>query len=68
KNALDYLQFLADDGYLGNKPVGLISTSGGHMAGVNAVNAMIHAVHALRGVVVPLSVSIPQAWKVFGAE
>lgn len=53
KNALDFLEFLRPDGYLGGKPVGLIATSGGDMDAANAANALVHAVHALRGTVVP---------------
>ena len=68
KNALDYLEFLSEEGYLTNKVVGLIATAGGDMAGVNAINAMVHAVHALRGTTVPLLVSIPRARKVFDQD
>ena len=65
KNALDFAQFMAHDEnpYLQDKVVGLIATAGGDLAGANAVAAMVHAVHALRGTVAPLTVAIPQAWK-----
>lgn len=65
KNALDFLQFLAADEwpYLGGKAVGLIATAGGEQAAANATAAMVHAVHALRGVVVPLSVPLPRVWE-----
>jgi len=65
KNALDFAQFMARDEepYLQDKVVGLIATAGGDLAGANAVAAMVHAVHALRGTVAPLTVAIPQAWK-----
>jgi FMN reductase len=70
KNALDFLEFLADDErpYLHEKVVGLIATSGGEMAAVNAINAVGHAVHALRGTVAPLLVAIPQSYLVFDAQ
>jgi FMN reductase len=63
KNALDFLEFLADEekSYLQDKVIGLIATSGGTMAGANAVNNMVQVVHALRGTVAPLMVPIPQA-------
>lgn len=65
KNALDYAQFLSggDHPYFDGKVVGLISTAGGEQAGANATGAMVHVVHALRGVVAPLTVSISRAWK-----
>jgi len=65
KNALDFAQFLSggEHPYLDGKVVGLISTAGGEQAGANATGAMVHVVHALRGVVAPLVVSIPKAWQ-----
>jgi FMN reductase len=65
KNALYFAQFIASDEepYLQDKVVGLIATAGGDLAGANAVGAMVHAVHALRGTVAPLTVVVPQAWK-----
>jgi FMN reductase len=65
KNALDFAQFIASDEepYLQDKVVGLIATAGGDLAGANAVGAMVHAVHALRSTVAPLTVVVPQAWK-----
>ena len=70
KNALDFAQFLARDErpYLQGRVVGLISTAGGGMAAVNAIGAMVNAVHALRGVVAPLSVPVTQSWKAFDEE
>jgi FMN reductase len=68
KNALDYFEFLSEDGYLTNKVVGLIATAGGDMAGVHAINAMVNAVHALRGTTIPLLVSIPRAKKAFNQD
>lgn len=66
KNALDFVQFLARDErpYLDGRVVGLISTAGGTQAASNANTAMTHAVHALRGIVAPLMVSIPRAWQI----
>jgi FMN reductase len=65
KNALDFLQFLSEDErpYLDDRVVGLISTAGGDQAAMNAADAMVHAVHALRGTVAPLMVAIPRVWK-----
>jgi FMN reductase len=67
KNALDFAQFMARDEkpYLQDKVVGLVATAGGGMAAVNAINAMINVVHALRGIAAPLSVPVTQSWKVF---
>ncbi len=70
KNALDFAQYLARDGrpYLEDRVVGLIATAGGGMAAVNAINAMVNVIHALRGVVAPLSVPVTQSWKAFDEE
>ena len=70
KNALDFAQFMARDEkpYLQDKVVGLVATAGGGAAAVNAINAMINVVHALRGVAAPLSAPVPQSWKVFDDE
>ena len=70
KNALDFTQFMARDEkpYLQDKVVGLVATAGGGMAAVNAINAMVNVVHALRGVATPLSVPIQQSWKAFDEE
>ena len=67
KNALDFLEFLAHDErpYLHQRVVGLIATAGGELAAVNAVNAMVHVVHALRGTAAPLFVAIPGSHRVF---
>jgi len=64
KNALDWLQLLADHDppFLSNKPVGLISTAAGTQ-GLQAINTLDFVVRALRGWVVPLVVPIPQAWR-----
>ncbi|HET7480754.1 MAG TPA: NADPH-dependent FMN reductase [Rubrobacteraceae bacterium] len=65
KNALDFMQFLSRDErpYLDGRVVGLISTAGGEQAAANSNAAMVHAVHALRGIVAPLMVAIPKAWQ-----
>jgi len=65
KNALDFAQFLARDErpYLEDRVVGLISTAGGEQAAAHTTDAMVHIVHALRGVVAPLVVTIPRAWQ-----
>jgi len=65
KNALDYVQFLGKDEhpYFDGKVVGLITTAGGEQAAANANAAMVHVVHALRGIVAPLMVGITKAWQ-----
>lgn len=70
KNAIDYMQYLSggDYPYLHNKVIGLIVTAGGDMAGVNTLSAMTHSVHSLRGVVVPLMVSVNNVKTVFDAD
>ena len=70
KNALDFAQYLARDErpYLEDRVVGLIATAGGGMGAINAINAMINVVHALRGVAAPLSMPVTQSWKAFDEE
>ncbi len=70
KNALDYMEFLADAPrpYLHNKPVGLIATASGDMADVHSITAMTNVVHSLRGYALPLSVPIHNASKAFDKE
>ena len=65
KNALDYVQFLGKEEhpYFDGKVVGLISTAGGEQAAANANAAMVHTVHALRGIVAPLMVGVTKAWQ-----
>ena len=65
KNALDFAQFMARDEepYLQDNVVGLIATAVGDLVGTNAAGAMVHAVHALRGTVAPLTVAVPEVWK-----
>ncbi|HEY0605994.1 MAG TPA: NADPH-dependent FMN reductase [Herpetosiphonaceae bacterium] len=70
KNALDFLEFLSEEErpYLHDRVVGLIATASGEIAGVNAINALVHTVHALRGTVAPLLVPIPRPREAFDAE
>lgn len=70
KNALDFAQFLARDEspYLDGKLVGLIATAGGEQAATNTTAALVNVVHALRGIVAPLMVPIPKAWRLSDDE
>lgn len=70
KNALDFLEFLSEEErpYLHEKVVGLIATASGELAGVNAINALVHTVYALRGTVAPLLVPIARPREVFDAQ
>ncbi len=63
KNALDYLQELADDQrpYLHDIPVGCIVTAAGWQAGVTTLASLRSTVHALRGWPSPLGVVINSA-------
>jgi FMN reductase len=64
KNALDWLQLLADRDppYLTDKVIGLISTAGG-VQGLQAVNTMEFVVRALRAWAVPMVLPIPRAYQ-----
>jgi FMN reductase len=70
KNALDFAQCLARDErpYLQDNVVVLIATASGSMGAVNAINAMVSIIHALRGVAAPLSVPVTRSWKAFDEE
>jgi FMN reductase len=70
KNAPDFTQFLARDErpYLEGKVVGLISTAGGDQAAAHTTDALVHVVHALRGVVAPLTVAMPKTWRLTDEE
>ena len=70
KNALDFVQYLSRDekAYLDGRAVGLIATAGGDLAAARSIDAMVHAAHALRGVVAPLSVAMPKAWRMSDGE
>jgi FMN reductase len=58
KNALDWLHLPGGSVYLTDKPIGLVSVSGGTQ-GLQAINAMEFSVRALRGWAVPYVVPIP---------
>jgi FMN reductase len=60
KNALDWLHLPSGSVYLTDKPIGLISVSGG-THGLQAINAMEFSVRALRGWAVPYVVPAPRA-------
>ena len=70
KNALDFAQFLSRDErpYLDGKVVGLVATAGGDPAATNAIGTLVHVVHALRGIVAPLTAPIPRARQVSDGE
>ncbi len=59
KNALDFLELLANDNppWLSGKVVGLISVAGGN-SGTNAINGMINTCQTLRAWVVPMNVVV----------
>jgi FMN reductase len=69
KNALDWLILLSDRDppYLSNKPVGLVSTSGG-VQGLQAVNSMDFIARSLRCWSVPLVMPVPQSWRTFDPD
>jgi len=69
KNALDWLILLAesDPPYLSNKPVGLVTTSGG-VQGLQAVNTMDFIARALRAWSVPLVLPVSQSWQSFDPD
>ena len=66
KNALDWLQLLADHDppFLTDKPIGLVSTASG-VQGLQAINSMEYAVRALRGWAMPLVVPVSHALRAF---
>lgn len=63
KNALDYLQYLADDEppYLDGRAIGVLSTGAGTQAAVQTVNALRDVVHALRAWPTPIGVPIHES-------
>ncbi len=63
KNALDYLQYLADDDppYLDGRAVGVLSTGDGTQAVVQTVDALRNVVHALRAWPTPIGVAVHEA-------
>jgi FMN reductase len=66
KNAIDWLELLAqrDPAYLTDKVIGLICAAGG-MQALQAVNTMEFMVRALRGLAVPLVVTIDRSSQAF---
>jgi FMN reductase len=60
KNALDYVQFLANDdpSFLYGKTAAMIATGAGAIAAVNTLTQLNQVAHALRAQVVPLAVPI----------
>ncbi|RJF90592.1 NADPH-dependent FMN reductase [Sphingomonas cavernae] len=60
KNALDYLEDLADDGrpYLDGRAVGLIATAYGDQATMSTMQTLRSIVHALRGWPTPMGATI----------
>jgi FMN reductase len=70
KNALDYLQGLADDPrpYLQHKAVGCIVAAAGWQAGATTLSSLRATVHALRGWPTPLGVVVNSMTKPFGPD
>lgn len=70
KNALDYLQELADDPapYLDGKAVGCLVTASGWQAGGTTLTSLRATVHSLRGWPTPLGVVINSSDKPFGPD
>lgn len=60
KNAIDYVQDMADDArpYLSDRPVGCIATGAGWQGAVATLGQLRTIVHALRGWPTPLGVAI----------
>jgi len=63
KNAIDYLQSLADDDppYLDGRAVGVLSTGDGVQATVQTVDTLRNIAHALRAWPTPLGVTVHEA-------
>lgn len=60
KNAIDYLEELANDRrpYLEGRPVGLIATAFGHQAANSSINTLRTIVHSLRGWPTPFGAAL----------
>ena len=60
KNAIDYLEELADDQrpYLSGRPVGLIATAWGHQAANSSMTTLRTIAHALRGWPTPFGAAL----------
>lgn len=69
KNALDWLQLLADHkpAYLTGKPIALIATAAG-VQGLQAINTMEFVVRALRGWTIPFVAPIARSYAAFDAQ
>jgi FMN reductase len=69
KNVLDWLILLADrqPAYLTNKPVGLVTTSGG-VQGLQTINTMDFIARSLRAWSVPVVLPVSQSWKSFDPD
>jgi FMN reductase len=69
KNVLDWLILLGDrqPPYLSNKPVGLVTTSGG-VQGLQAINTMDFIARSLRAWSVPVVLPVSQSWKSFDPD
>jgi FMN reductase len=69
KNAIDWLELLASraPAYLTDKPVGLVSVSGGSQS-LSAITTMEQIVRSLRGWTVPLVVPVHRAGEVFSKD
>ncbi len=63
KNAIDYLEFLAEykPPYLTFKPVGCIAAAGSENAGSVTLQTMISIVHSLRGIAASSSIAVGSA-------
>jgi FMN reductase len=71
KNALDYLEYTRTDKerpYLTNAIIGLIATAGGETGSGNAINAMMHIVQSMHGIMVPRTVGIERAGKAWDRD
>lgn len=70
KNALDYLEDLAEDAlpYLHERPVGLIATAYGEQAAMGTLQTMRSIVHALRGWPTPMGATIKTYSGLFSPE
>ena len=70
KNAIDYLELLADDSpaYLTGKVVGAVSTSKGIVSAANATAELAMAAQALRAFAFPLLVPITASHKALDAD
>ena len=66
KNAIDWFEMLSklDPPYLHDKVIGLIGSAAG-IQGLQAVNTMEYAVRALRGMTVPMVVTVNRSWAAF---